>query len=200
MKAEQLGLTPVVILNMMNENDLVSRSHAIPKAVLQKQADALGLPLIAKPASWSDYETIFIESLKGLRETYRIDNAVFGDIDLQAHRDWEEKVCRAAGIHAILPLWQQERKLLVLQMIQSGIEAYIVSCNAQMGERYLGRRITPELVEQLEREGIDPCGENGEYHTLVVNAPVFQKRLDIVFGEISTHDSYWFIEMKLADR
>jgi len=190
----------MVILNMMNENDVVSRSHAIPKQVLHAQANALGLPIITKPASWTDYETIFIESLKSLRQAYQIDHAVFGDIDLQAHREWEEKVCHAAGIQALLPLWQHERKQLVLQMIDSGIEAYIVSCNAQMRERYLGRRITVELISELEQEGIDACGENGEYHTLVVNAPAFRQRIDVVFGQTSSHNDYWFIEMKLVSK
>jgi len=200
MKAKEQGLIPAVILNMLNENGMISRSHAIPKSILQKQADALGLPIVTEPASWSDYETIFIETLKNIRDTYQITNAVFGDIDLQAHRDWEEKVCDAAGLRAMLPLWQKERKQLVLQMIQSGMEAYIVSCNEQMGEAYLGKRITGELIGQLEEIGIDPCGENGEYHTLVVNAPVFNNRLDVSFGRATNHNGYWFIEMNSANR
>jgi len=200
MKAKEQGLVPAIILNMMNENGMISRSHAIPKSILHEQADALGLPIITKPASWNDYEAIFIETLKNIRDTYQIDSAVFGDIDLQAHRDWEEKVCSAAGLQAILPLWQQERKHLVLQMIRSGIEAYIVSCNERIGDVYLGKRITSELIGQLEEIGVDPCGENGEYHTLVVNAPVFNRGLDVSFGRTFHHNGYWFIEMNSANR
>jgi uncharacterized protein (TIGR00290 family) len=200
MKAKEQGLAPAVILNMMNENGMISRSHAIPKSILHEQADALGLPIVTKPASWNDYETIFIETLKNIRDTYQIDSAVFGDIDLQAHRDWEEKVCAAVGLQAILPLWQHERKHLVLQMIRSVIEAYIVSCNERMGEVYLGKRITGELIGQLEEISVDPCGENGEYHTLVVNAPVFNRRLDVSFGRTFNHKGYWFIEMNSANR
>lgn len=197
MQAMNQGYAPAVLFNMMNENGRVSRSHAIPREVLEKQAAMLGLPIVAKPASWEDYEQIFIETLHALKREYEINTAVFGDIDLQEHRDWEEKVCRATGLEAVLPLWNQNRKELVLKMIDSGIETYIVSCNEKMGEKYLGERITPDLIRKLEKIGVDACGENGEYHTLVVNAPVFKSRIDITFVMKSNYNNYWFIEMVL---
>ncbi len=198
MKAIEEGHTPVVLLNMMNENNMVSRSHAIPKPVLEKQATMLNLPIVTKPASWESYEKKFIETLEKLKLEFNISYGVFGDIDLQAHRDWEEKVCTAVGIEAILPLWKQHRKALVLQMLDSGIETYIVSCNEIMGERFLGRKIDEDLIDELERIGVDACGENGEYHTLVVNTPLFKNRIDINFGSTSHIGNYWFIEMKLV--
>ena len=197
MQAISLGYTPVVLLNMMNENGRVSRSHAIPKAILEKQAAMLRFPIVARPASWDDYEQMFIETLRDLKRTYQINTAVFGDIDLQAHRDWEEKVCNATDLEAVLPLWKQNREELVLKMLDAGIEAYIVSCNEKMGESYLGERITPELIKKLEQIGVDACGENGEYHTLVVNTPIFKKRIEVQFGLKSHHKNYWFIEMDL---
>src|SRR6188768_357307 len=129
MKAMEEGNVPMVLLNMMNENDMVSRSHAIPKIILEKQASMLNLPMVTKPASWESYEQVFIETLTQLKTEYKSSAGVFGDIDLQAHRDWEEKVCGAVGIEAILPLWKQHRKALVYQMIDSGMEAHVVSCN-----------------------------------------------------------------------
>lgn len=191
------GMKSVVLLNMLNENGRVSRSHAIPKEILQKQASALGLPIITKPASWNDYERIFIETLHELKSQYQINTAVFGDIDLQEHRDWEERVCKATGLEAVLPLWKQDRKNLVLKMIDLGVEAYIVSCNEKMGQKFLREKISVGLIKKLEMIDIDACGENGEYHTLVVNAPIFRKRIDISFGMRSHHKNYWFIEMKL---
>jgi diphthine-ammonia ligase len=196
-QAVNSGMRPSVLLNMMNENGQVSRSHAIPKAILEQQAAMLNLPIVTRPASWEAYENIFIKTLTELKEQYGITGGVFGDIDLQPHRDWEEKVCRAVSIEAILPLWQQDRKTLVHSMIDTGIEAYIVSCNETMGERFLGRQITKALVEELETIGVDACGENGEYHTLVANAPVFQHRLDVGFGVKTHHRNYHFIEMFL---
>lgn len=198
MKAIEEGNTPAVLLNMMNENNMVSRSHAIPKAILERQASMLNLPIVTKPASWESYEQIFIDTLHELKAEFSITAGVFGDIDLQAHRDWEEKVCSAVGIEAILPLWKQHRKALVYQMMDSGIETYIVSCNEVMGEKFLGRKINEKLIDELEEMRVDACGENGEYHTLVVNAPLFKNRIDITFGSKSHIGNYWFIEMKLT--
>ncbi len=200
MQAMQQGLVPKVLLNMMNENGKISRSHGIPLAILERQAAMLDLAILTRPTSWNEYEKTFVSALNRLRELYNVDTAVFGDIDLQAHRDWEEKVCTAAGLKALLPLWQQDRKQLVSAMIESGIEAYIVSCNEVMGEKYLGKKITHQLVIELESIGIDACGENGEYHTLVVNTPIFKATLDIAFDAALHHGNYWFIEMKLNEK
>ncbi|QHT71067.1 diphthine--ammonia ligase [Rhodocytophaga rosea] len=190
------GMQPVALLNMMNENGQVSRSHAIPKPVLERQAAAMQLPLITSPASWSNYEAIFIQSLEQIIKQHGINTAVFGDIDLQAHRDWEEMVCSKTGIEAVLPLWQRNRKELVLEMIAHPIKAYIVSCNETMGEHFLGREINETLVSELEAIGVDACGENGEYHTLMVNCPLFTAEIPIRFGERMHHGNYWFIEME----
>ena len=82
-----------------------------------------------------------------------------------------------------------------MQMIESGIETIIVSCNEVMGESFLGRQITLELLEELEQLGIDACGENGEYHTLVLDCPLFNKRIDISVGKKMLHEKYWFAEL-----
>ncbi len=189
------GMQAVALLNMMNENGKVSRSHAIPKPVLQKQAGVLQVPLITSPASWNNYEEIFISSLQQIINDYQAYTAVFGDIDLQAHRDWEEKVCAKTGIQAFLPLWQRDRKSLVMEMLGQPIKAYIVSCNEVMGERFLGRVLDAPLISELETLGIDCCGENGEFHTLVVNCPLFTEEIPVSFGEKRHHGNYWFIDM-----
>lgn len=193
MKAVDQGFKPKVLLNMMNENGKVSRSHGLPLAILLQQAEKMELPLEAVPATWSDYEVKFITSLQELKEKYNLESAVFGDIDLQPHRDWEEKVCNAASLKAILPLWQQNRVSLVNEMIDAGIETMIVSCNTQMGAGYLGKMVTKELALELESKGIDSCGENGEFHTLVVHCPLFSSRLELPKYTIQTYHEYCFI-------
>ena len=194
MQAVQNGSRPKVLLNMLNENGRVSRSHAITRPVLERQAQALGVPLLTAAASWADYEAVFIRALHHVVAEFQVNTAVFGDIDLQAHRDWEEKVCHAVGITAWLPLWQQNRKDLVLHMLGQGVKAHIVSCNEVMGEHFLGRLLDVALVEELEALGIDACGENGEYHTLVVDCPLFTQPVAVDFGAKNHHGQYWFIE------
>ena len=195
MQAIQQGYTPKVLLNVLNEEGKISRSHGIPAAILEAQATAAGLPIHLISSSWQDYEEKFVEALSELKNQFNVSHAVFGDIDLQPHRDWEEKVCATAGLKAFLPLWQQNRKELVIQMINSGIETMIVSCNTVMGERFLGKKISLELVEELEALGIDACGENGEFHTLVCNCPLFAKPVSVNIFQTLQHENYWFAEL-----
>lgn len=193
MKAVEQGLQPTVLLNMMNENGKVSRSHGIPLSILQQQAKQMQVPLVAIPATWSEYEKNYISTLLDIKEKYQIEGVVFGDIDLEPHRAWEEKVCNAANLKAFLPLWQQDRVDLVFQMIDAGIETMIVSCNLEMGESYLGQIVTKELALELQENGIDPCGENGEYHTLVVNCPLFKEQIQLPNYTKKTYDKYCFL-------
>lgn len=195
MQAIQEGYQSAVLLNVLNEAGKISRSHGIPAQILQQQANAIGLPIHLISSSWQDYESNFIAALEDLKSTYQLTHAVFGDIDLQPHRDWEEKVCNNVQLEAVLPLWQQDRKALVLQMLDAGIETIIVSCNSIMGEPFLGKTLTPALIETIEAIGVDACGENGEFHTLVMNCPLFKNRIQVEFGEKLLHEGYWFLEM-----
>ncbi len=199
MQAMQQGYQPKVLLNVLNEEGKISRSHGIPSAILQAQAIAANLPIYLISSSWQAYEQNFIAALSQLKETYKTHYAVFGDIDLQPHRDWEEKVCAAVGLTAMLPLWQQDRKALVIQMLERGIETIIVSCNEVMGEAFLGRTLSLAVVEELEKLGVDVCGENGEFHTLVVNCPLFNKRLNVEVTHKIKYESFWFCGLQLAE-
>jgi diphthine-ammonia ligase len=192
--AQQMGHTPVALLNMMNENGKISRSHALPHAVLQQQAQACGLPLHTVATSWADYEANFVQQLVTLKNEYQLEGMVFGDIDLQPHRDWEEMVCAKAGLTAILPLWKWPRNQVIAMVWEQNIHTHIVSCNTQMGENFLGEQLTPALVKILEEKGIDACGENGEYHTVVTHCSLFHQAIPIQFGKKYTHQQYCFIE------
>lgn len=202
MQAMDAGIKPAVLLNVMNETGQRSRSHGLPEAILQEQAAQAGIPLRTVSSSWNAYESNFVRSLQELKREYQLTHAVFGDIDLQAHRDWEEKVCAQAGLIPVLPLWLRNRKQLALDMLQSGIQTLIVSCNDVMGERFLGRYLTEELLNELESLGVDPCGENGEFHTLVTDCPLFKHSLKTEIADTETHEGYWFaaIRLKVKDK
>jgi diphthine-ammonia ligase len=189
------GFQPAVLLNVLNEEGQISRSHGIPKAILEAQSRLAKIPIKTVSSSWNDYERVFTQTLTELKSQYELSYAVFGDIDLQPHRDWEEKVCANAGLGAFLPLWQKDRRGLVNQMLDLGIETIIVSCNETMGPEFLGRKLTPELVEKLDSMGIDPCGENGEFHTLVLDCPLFSGPLRVDIGKKVLHEKYWFLEL-----
>src|SRR5690606_21886556 len=97
------------LLVMFEEGGERSRSHALPADLLTRQASALGLELVMRRASWADYEVVFTAALRELKGR-GYERAVFGDIDLQAHRDWEDRVCAAASLTPVLPLWQRDRR------------------------------------------------------------------------------------------
>ena len=146
-----------------------------------------------KMSKSDENEKNYISTLLDIKEKYQIEGVVFGDIDLEPHRAWEEKVCNAANLKAFLPLWQQDRVDLVYQMIDAGIETMIVSCNLEMGESYLGQIVTKELAIELQEKGIDPCGENGEFHTLVIYCPLFKSKINVPEFRKVTYENYCFL-------
>ncbi len=193
--AKEQGFHLKMALNVLNEEGEISRSHGIPISILQAQAKAANLPLHTFSSSWNDYEEKFIHALKHCKKSHGITHAIFGDIDLDEHKAWEEKVCSIAGLKAILPLWKEDRKSLVLQMLDSGIEAVIVSCNEKMGSDFLGKTLNRNVIEELEVIGIDPCGEGGEFHTLVVNCSLFTSRINISIEQKQLINQYWFSQL-----
>ncbi|EDP98507.1 diphthine--ammonia ligase [Kordia algicida OT-1] len=195
----QMQERPIVLLNALNENGEISRSHGLTKALLRAQADALGASIHFIAATWSDYTEKFINKLRMLTNQYELTDVVFGDIDIESHREWEEKVCNAAKINCNLPLWQQDRSALVTEMVAAGIVAMIVSCNDHLGQDFLGRIINKETIELLEAKGVDVCGENGEFHTVVIDCPLFKNPIDVVQGKkLHNGTGYHFLELSLA--
>ena len=156
----------------------------------------MNVPILATATTWQEYEFHFINTLEKIKKDYHIQAMVFGDIDLQPHRDWEEKVCAAAQLQALLPIWQRNRKELVMEMLHAGIETMIVSCNNTMGETFLGRVLNEDLVRELEILGVDVCGENGEFHTLVLDCPLFRERINVKVESKVLHNKYWFTMLR----
>jgi diphthine-ammonia ligase len=196
-RAGQDGFRPSCLITMMIEDGERSRSHGLRQDVIEAQAAAMKLPVLMRSTSWDSYETTFIDALRAAR-ALGISVGVFGDIDLQAHRDWVERVCSVADTKAMLPLWDEPRMAMVLECIDVGIDCRIVSCKAElMGPEYLGRRLTRQLAEELESKGIDACGENGEFHTVVVDGPMFHTSLELEPCETYEHGGHWALDYRV---
>lgn len=197
-KALKLGMIPKKVLTMFEEGGEISKSHALPLEVVQAQVERLGVPLITMSASWSTYEEQFIHAMDACRAE-GITLGVFGDIDLEGHLEWVQKTCEKSDVTAVHPLWQMSRKQVVNQLLEEGFEAWIVVVNTKMmPASYVGNKLTREIVEELERAGIDACGENGEYHTVVVDGPLFSSRVPITIGEPVEHGNYMFTHVTLG--
>lgn len=188
---------PSVLLNVLNEDGKISRSHGIPAEILQAQAVAAKIPIHLIESSWTDYESKFTAALTMLKKLYQLNEFVFGDIDLDAHREWEEKVCGTAGLHAVLPLWKAGRRDLVNEMLAAGIETMIVSCNVQLGEKFLGKILNEQTINELDNAGVDVCGENGEFHTLVLNCPLFTSGIEVRTTDKVLYQEYWLSKLEL---
>ncbi len=198
LRARQSSAMPVGLLNMLAENGERSRSHGLPVVVLRAQAAALGLPMAFGQATWRDYESVWVQQARTLAQDLSATHVVFGDIDLQAHRDWEEQVCAQVGVQAWLPLWQASRMDLLHEMLQLGMRALIVSARADCVD-LLGKTLSHAVIRSLIERGADACGEYGEYHTCVLDMPGFAQPLNVRLGdkEISP-EGYGFLRVDLV--
>ena len=176
-----------VLLTMFDETEDRSRSHAVPRELIQAQADALGIELVTARASWVNYEKVFIERLKSFQRQ-NITHGIFGDIDLQAHRDWEEKVCDSAGIEAVLPLWSENRRAMVDEFLAEDFKAIVVCVNENfLDASFCGRLFDANFVSDLPAS-VDACGENGEFHTFVFDGAIFKNPVNYRVAEIYRHE------------
>jgi diphthine-ammonia ligase len=184
-RAAAAGLDVRILVAMFDESGERTRSHGIPRDVMQAQADALGLELVAPSASWADYERIFIDTLTAL-EARGVTDAVFGDIDLAPHREWEEKVCAAAGVKPHLPLWRGERQALADEILGLGYRAVVVCTNGRwLGADWCGRAYDRAFIAGLP-DGVDVCGENGEFHTFVTDGPHFRRPVPVQVAAVDS--------------
>lgn len=180
------GYNVTHLVTMFDESGERSRSHAVSREVMQAQADGLGIELIIATASWQDYEKVFVETLQGLKAK-GCHYGIFGDIDLEAHREWEEKVCAAGGIEAVLPLWNEDRLDLVNEFLDEGFRSVVICINESFIEKsFCGRVFGREFIADLP-EGVDACGENGEFHTFVFDGPLFRRPVDYRVDETYHH-------------
>jgi len=197
-RALTAGAKPAYLLTIISEDGIRSRSHGLRKDVLEAQASAMGIPLLMRCAAWAEYESVFVDALREISKE-DVQAGVFGDIDFPPHLEWEEKVCAKTGMTAHLPLWGCARETLLHAFLSLGYKAVIVSVDEKkkLDRKFLGRMIDREIINEFRKIGIDPCGENGEYHTLVFDGPIFSKPLLIETGSITEHSGYCTLDIQI---
>lgn len=198
-EAALAGAVPRFLLAMMVESGERSRSHGLSRELLAAQAAAVGLPIRFGAATWSGYEAEFRRVLGTGADEFGTATGVFGDIDMEDHREWNERVCADLGLRACLPLWRRPRRAAVDALLGAGFEAVIVAVrDGVLPPELLGRTIDAATVAEIEAAGADACGESGEYHSLVVDGPLFRHRLEVALGQRSRHDDVWFLDVSAA--
>lgn len=184
--------------------------HGVPEQLLLKQVAAIGLPLrlMELPASTTHnyYEQITAQQLQAYAKE-GLEQAIFGDIFLEDLKEYRLKQLQPWGIQAHFPLWKQATKALLQEFIDLGFKAVVVAANARLLDRsFLGRILDHSFLEDLPAN-VDPCGENGEFHTFVYDGPIFNHPVVFELGEVvehqyeaaagSTHDTvFLFQELK----
>lgn len=178
------GHCPVALITAINTKQKRSWFHGIQNELLQMVSASLRIPLLTCECDSGNYGQAYEESLKKARKM-GADCCVFGDIDIEEHKYWNEERCKSAGLNCILPLWRQGREELVLEIISIGFKAMIkIVQSNKLDESFLGQDLTFVLIEKMRAAGIDVCGENGEYHTFVYDGPVFSYPITVKAGEI----------------
>jgi uncharacterized protein (TIGR00290 family) len=187
------------LLNMVTEDGRRSWTHGQSVELLQSQSQAIGIPLIQRQTTMANYEAEFKDALLSLKQK-GVTGGVFGDIDLEEHRHWIERICGEVALTPHLPLWGQAQEKILGSFIASGFEAVVVVTKADLfGEEWLGQKIDLDFLSYLselrQRYGIQLCGEAGEYHTFVTDGPLFDQRIEILETNTVLREGCWSLEI-----
>lgn len=198
-QAAEAGLKVRYLVNMTDEGGRRSWIHRLSTELLEMQSQAIEIPLVHRRSTMPTYETDFKDVILALKKD-GIKGGVFGDIDLEEHREWVERICRQADITPHLPLWGLSQEQILRDFVGLGFEAVIVVVRADLfGEEWLGRKVDSDFLShlsELERTSdITLCGEAGEYHTFVTDGPLFKQRIEILESSRVLRGEYWFLEI-----
>lgn len=198
-KAIKKGYQVKYLLNFISKEYKRCCFHGIEAKLIKLQADSIGIPLIQKEvtADMKEYEKEFKEAVSKIKG---IKTMVFGDIYLDEHKEWVERVCKDLDITALEPLWNDSPSKLIEEFIEFGFKAIVVSCQADKFDKdFVGRPVDKDFLAELKSKNICPCGENGEFHTLVVDGPMFKRKIKILESKPVLKESfwkYWFLDIK----
>jgi uncharacterized protein (TIGR00290 family) len=176
------------------DNDRIS-IHDVQRILLELQARALRIPLeelfIPKDASDAEYEDNMLKSLKKHRDN-GVSSVVFGDIFIEDIKKYREYILEKAGMNGVFPLWKKDTQKLARTFISLGFEAVITSVDSTvLGKDFAGRKYTEKFLMDLP-VNVDPCGENGEFHTFVYNGPIFYNKVYFKKGALTLKDNRFY--------
>lgn len=201
-EARRLGMADIVgVVTTLNETYDRVAMHGVRHALLEAQIAALGLPAIKVmiPAGCSNeiYEARMAAACDAIKAD-GVDTMVFGDLFLEDIRAYREKHLARVGMTPLFPLWQRDTAVLAREMIASGLVAHLVCIDPKkLDVRFAGRRFDESLLADLPAD-VDPCGENGEFHTLVSAGPMFRAPIPVRIGDVVEREGFVFADARLA--
>ncbi|MBI9063228.1 MAG: diphthine--ammonia ligase [Marinilabiliaceae bacterium] len=180
-KAQQDYGKPVMLLTSIPANVDKTMAHGYRETILKKQAEAMALPIDFMYFEAGAYRDAYVEKLKQIKQEHGITHVVYGDLYLEEHRVWIEEVCREVKLSSLFPAWIKPGDSMELyqEYLVLGFRSVIVNVNKKfLGREWLGRYLNEELANEASGK-FCPMAERGEYHSLVVDGPVFSKPLSI---------------------
>ncbi len=176
--------------------------HGTRISVLEAQASAVGVPLqlieLPYPCSNAEYESALEPVLEEAAAT-DLDSMAFGDLFLEDVREHRERLLSRSGVDSLFPLWGLDTTKLSRQVVESGVEAYVVCLDPKyVGREHAGERFDPSFLDKLP-ESVDPCGERGEFHTCATSGPMFQRGLDVSVGEVVEREGFVYADLLLDE-
>jgi len=176
--------------------------HGVREQILDRQAAALGLPcikvLIPSPCPNEVYEERMRTAMNELRND-GVTHVIFGDLFLEDLRRYREQRLAEVGVQGVFPLWRRDTRELANEMIASGVRAHLACIDPRRLDRsFAGRVYDAQLLADLPPD-VDPCGENGEFHTVVTAGPMFAAPIDVERGEVVERDGFVFADVVLKD-
>jgi uncharacterized protein (TIGR00290 family) len=189
------------LLTTFNEAAGRVAMHAVRRELVERQASAAGLPLWAVPLPWpcsnEQYESLMAETCAKAAAA-GIEGIAFGDLFLEDVRAYREKQMRNTGLQPIFPLWGQPTGELAKQMIASGMRAKLTCVDTQkLDASFVGREFDENLLAALP-DGVDPCGENGEFHSFVYAGPMLNVEIPVSVGKSVVRDQFVFADLRRA--
>jgi uncharacterized protein (TIGR00290 family) len=172
--------------------------HAVRRSLVEAQAKQLGVPVwevdLPQPCSNADYELIMKETCETAVQS-GIECIAFGDLFLTDVRAYREKQLENSGLQPVFPVWGMPTRELAHSMINSGLRAKLTCVDPKrLAPEFVGRDFNEQLLSDLP-QAIDPCGENGEFHTFVYAGPMFEHNLSVEVGEIVSRDGFVFADL-----
>ena len=175
--------------------------HATRRTILEAQARAAGLPLHVIPLPWPCSNDVYERAMHaaiGSAIESGVTHIAFGDLFLEDIRAYRCKQLEGSGLEPLFPIWHEPTEPLARRMIDAGVEAFLTCVDPKKLPRsFAGRKFDHALLEDLP-EGVDPCGENGEFHTCVTAGPMFKQPIAVVLGETVERDGFVFADLKPA--
>lgn len=196
--AKEQGHQILSLFTMMMSEEK-SNFHMIPAAILDAQAKAVGVPIVKKATSAETYEHDFKALLTNFKKQ-GAEGLVTGDIyEVAGHEEgWLARVLKEVGLVAVKPLWMGDTKKIYLDYLKTGLQATVVRTNRELSLDWLGRVLDRKFYDDIQKlPGVDPCGEGGEYHTVITDGPSFTQKIVIEESEKKRlENGFGYLEIK----